>query len=341
MTLGKLNTPNTPSSNRTELADKNISPWRERFKYVLGGIVIGAIGVLGVQAINVEKKPVKKDSVSDGDRDAGAKNQLSLKDKIDTINGARGSVLQWDDEPEDTEVCRLEDMDPDDIIDESQYIIDERNEKLANDLIAKLGITNENDKQAIIDAFLDGCTKVYSVTEKDVYLEDPEMEYNNCSGTIDFEEEIEVPEEYVDDSIVKTEQELELEELIDDEKYEEVLNSVDFDEAFSAAEKEGCLDSYGPGLRYLEEIKNQLLQATTPEDRLRIACTMMFKLEQMTDQLENDRCDDNEQLASVDRIIQMYVNSIGQIGFEGDDDQCYLMFIQAGFEKYDIDLESK
>ena len=334
MFSSKVKTPNTSSAVPEKSEGFRINPTRATIALVLVAGVAGvfATGYMAGKTSNENEK----DPVADK-KDAGVSKQPSLAKTINNLKNAGSAPPPWGDDNEDTEVCSLDNMDPDAVIDKSIDITDERNEEKANALIAKLGITNETDKEAIISSFLEGCTKVYKVTEKDVFLEDPENEGNECQGTIDFEEEIEVPEEYVDDSIVKTDEELELEELAEDGKHEDVLNSVDMDELLDAADKAGCLESYKPSLQLLEDARAELLLANTPEDRLRIACIMSIRVGHSVKQLENDPCNDNEQLAFINRIIQICVNAISQIGFEGDDDQCTFMFIKAGMEKYGID----
>jgi hypothetical protein len=222
----------------------------------------------------------------------------SLMKRIDEMKKIKKAVPDWG---KNTDVCEMSD---DEILDESHEILMERREKEALEFIAKLGITNENDKRGIMDAFLDGCTEVEYINETAISFSDPDNENRYCDNMVNLEEEIKVPEEYKDkEGRQKTEVEKRFEEKIEKEDYFGAIKSINADEIAAELEKEGIDDElFSNQIDVFKKLQELALSGQNPEALRLMACQYFLNLmcahEAMDDSNQSDAISNNPILNS-------------------------------------------
>jgi gas vesicle protein len=323
---------NRSSGKHPETQQINAS--RNLLKGLLAGVVIGLVaGVfLGRQIGHEDKKPEDNKSTSYGnDPDSKNSDCKALMETIAEMKRVMNARPKWGNK--DTGVC---DMSDDDILEESQGILDERREQQALELIAKLGIKNQADKDKIIDAFLKGYTQVDDVDKGDISLtkKDESDSGMDQSNSIDLEEELEeVPKEYLDEDDLrpKTPEEIEMKKLMEEDKFREALDSFDADKILKAAQKEGLYDLFNGLIKLIEEAKVAILSTNDPARKKEIACRLMSQII-FSYEDELDDFDSNPDLTFANKLIGMFMESLMKLAGVEDDDECIMESIKAGFE---------
>ncbi len=308
--------------------DNGINGSRNLIRGLLMGLSAGVVlGVLVDRFIsNEDKKPEDCKpvpcTVTPDDKPSVA--YETLKERIDQMNKIKKAAPKW--ENKDTDVCEMSD---DEILQESQDILDERHEKEALEFIAKLGITNQADKDRIIDTFLKGCTKIESVSKGSISLTREESDPGEPGEYIELEEKIEVPREYLDEEDLrqKTPEEVEMGKLIEDGKFGEALDSFDAEKILKTAQKEGLYALFDEIIKLMEDAKIAILSTDDPAEKKATFCRLhaIFALN-----MERIRIFDNyPDLKSADKLIFMFYESLGKLAeVENDEEECAM----KGFE---------
>lgn len=322
-----MNTPNKSSTNSKSPEKFKINPFRAAIFLLLSAGIFVSGYFAGKGCDNTEK-----DLVGDNAKDTDSDKQANLKDKIDAMRNMRSVPSGLD---AGDGVCDM--VGDDDIIYKSYDLLDERWEKAAYDLIAKLGITNEKDKEAIIEAFLNGCTEVDEVYNDAIFLKNSSDNPHSCRDYVELEEEIEVPDEFISDyekaeQDLLTNQEKELKQMIEDGRADEVvkdfdLDSIDFTDAYSPIEAEQMALME----KNLRNIQKMLSNTDDLKKRAEIVCKFMLAFANLPDDYDTDTDEEDEDSppSRSALLFSMFLNAIAKsVGVEGMED-CFDVFANS------------
>ena len=218
-------------------------------------------------------------------------------------------------------------------------VADQYYSKKAENLAALLDMVNPSDIDRILKAMKRGYTKVEHISKdgKHITLADPNFDPENDGGMnshafLSLDEPVgEIPEEFSDpsDNIVKTDEELGLEQNLADGNYDDIIDTLDLEQ---------LKPSGGEDLKmhdYFTKLQKNLNSTDDPDLRKEYFCQMFSEMmkaemefmkkveageEEVPDSLLGDDPDDPRKSRLTDLYIQAVMKSLGL----EDEEECLM-----------------
>jgi len=306
---------------------------RLRMALVLGAIGVGVVGgyECGQGSRDQQIQKLKDDLLVDGKRLSDTEKSLGQCRRVlqNLVNSKRSAEKEL-------ERAEKQLAQPDEAlcVDVTAKALREQATHLAN----LLGITNQNDIDALMNAMRKGYTKVDWISADGSHLTLVDSSSNpddavdlNSQASINLEEPIEsIPTEYLSDfdKVEKTEEELVLEQQIEDGLADKVVSDFDLESIRPSSEDPDSIES--KIYNSLRDLQSDLSKASDPDIKKDLFCRFLAVMTQLDIAEENEEGEPSSELSTDDivksRILSLYLQALGESMGVEDADECLLNY---------------